>query len=115
MATLTFDDARVDGLPHFGESVTVAAGENLVANQVVAYVTATGKIEAFESDQSGGREVTYGVLVSAVDASAADTPGSVWTFGTFDQDKLVFTTGDTAASTKILAKQNGLYWVDAIS
>ncbi len=57
------------------DRVTVASGRSLALGAVVAIVTATGKVVALDPAGLDGSEVAVGVLVDAVDATAADAPG----------------------------------------
>lgn len=55
----------------------VISGQNLPANAAVGKITASGKYTALAPAAADGSEVAAGMLVSAVDASAADAPGTV--------------------------------------
>jgi len=59
------------------EDVTVNAGQNLTAGTVVGRITATGRITAFNPGASDGSQNAIGVLVNAVNATAANTPGVI--------------------------------------
>ena len=67
-------------------AVTVKSGQNLAANTLVMSDTA-GKIVAHDGVYAN--KVT-GVLISAVDATAADTAGMVYKDGDFIGDKIVW-------------------------
>lgn len=59
------------------DNVTVVTGQNLAAGTVVGRVTASGKIAAYNNGASNGTETACGILISGVDASAADKPGVI--------------------------------------
>lgn len=59
------------------EKVTIASGQNLALLQVVGKITASGKYAAFDQDAVDGTEAAAGIMVAAVDASGADTPGVI--------------------------------------
>lgn len=59
------------------EQVTITAGQNLPAGAVVGKITASGKYAAYDNNASDGTETAAGVLVAAVDASAADEEGVI--------------------------------------
>lgn len=57
------------------DTITVAAGQNLVPGAVLGKVTATGKHAAYNSGATDGTEIAVGVLYAGVDATAADADG----------------------------------------
>lgn len=57
------------------EDVVVASGQNLAIGTVVGRVTATGQVRAYDNDAVDGSQTAVGVMVAAVNASAAATPG----------------------------------------
>jgi hypothetical protein len=59
------------------EKVTVLSGQNLALLQVVAKITATGKVVIHNPAGVDGSSVAAGVLIAAVDASLADKPGVI--------------------------------------
>ena len=59
------------------EPVVVVSGQDLPAGAVVGKVTASGKYAVYENTETDGTEVAAGVLIAAVDASAADAPGVI--------------------------------------
>ena len=59
------------------EDVTVLSGQNLAAGTVVGRVTASGKIAAYTPGASDGTQNAMGVLVTGVNASAADATGVI--------------------------------------
>ena len=59
------------------DQVTIASGRSLALGAMVAIVTATGKVVALDPAGLDGSEVAAGVLVAAVDATAADAPGVI--------------------------------------
>jgi hypothetical protein len=93
---------------------TVLSGQNLAANTVVAF-NAAGKVIAHDGvitpTQSGTTPfavtpatVLAGVLVAAVDASAADTAGMIYCDGDFIASKLVWPTNIDGAAANDLTK-----------
>ncbi len=58
------------------EKLTVISGQNLAVLAVVAIITASGKATALAPAESDGSEVAAGIMVSACDASSADTEGA---------------------------------------
>ncbi len=59
------------------DEVTVISGQNLATGTVVGVITASGKVTQLAPGASDGSETAAGVLVNAVDASAADRPGVI--------------------------------------
>lgn len=85
MATLTegrhngeFIGELALGQGYHCDAVTVLSGQNLVAGAVVGIVTASGKYVAYDNaGTDDGRRTVAGILVDAVNASAADATGLV--------------------------------------
>lgn len=64
------------GIGFHVDQITVLSGQNLVAGTVVGKVTASGKYVAYDNaGTDDGRRTPAGILVAAVDASAADKAG----------------------------------------
>jgi hypothetical protein len=59
------------------DEVTVASGQNLATGTVVGVITSSGKVTQLAPAASNGSENAAGVLLNAVDASAADKPGVI--------------------------------------
>jgi len=79
------------------EAVTVASGQTLKAGHVVGKITASGKIAEHNPAASDGTEAVYGVLVGAVDASAADAAGVVTSYhAAVNGSELTWKTGISA-------------------
>lgn len=79
---------------------TVASGQNLAARAVVAF-TAAGKLTAHAPAATDGTEKAVGILVHAIDASAADVVGAYYTAGDFNHSMCVWA---AATSTLLLRK-----------
>lgn len=74
--------------PHYmsREEVTVLSGESVVVGEVVGKVTASGKVVPLAPAAVDGSEVAFGIMVDAVDASAADADGIVINYHAVVQD-----------------------------
>ncbi|MBF0423087.1 MAG: head decoration protein [Magnetococcales bacterium] len=59
------------------DTVTIAAGQYLPSGTVVGFKTADGKARALDPTANDGTEIAAGVLIQAVDATAADALGVV--------------------------------------
>jgi hypothetical protein len=59
------------------DEVTVASGQNLATGAVIGIITASGKVTQLAPGASDGSQNAAGVLLRAVDASAADKPGAI--------------------------------------
>jgi len=59
------------------DEVTVASGQNLSTGAVIGVITASGKVTQLAPAASDGSETAAGVMLNAVDASAADRPGVI--------------------------------------
>lgn len=59
------------------DQVTVSAGQNLALGTVVGRVTANQKIKALDSSAQDGSQIAVGVILEAIDASAADKTSGI--------------------------------------
>lgn len=90
------------------ETVTIASGQNLAPNTVVARVTASGEYVQLDPAGADGSEVAAGVLARAVDASSAAASGVVFSrIAEVNEHKLVWpdaiTSGQKATAVGELA------------
>lgn len=83
--------------------VTVVAGQNLAAGTVVGRITASGKIMKSVIGAVDGSAVPIGIMVNAVDATAADKAGSIYVGGDFNVDALVWDAGYNTDLLKLKA------------
>lgn len=63
------------------DTVIIVAGQNRAVGDVLGVITASGKLKIYDNAAVDGSEVAAAVLVSDVDATAADKPGVVINFG----------------------------------
>ena len=59
------------------DEVTILSGQDLQAGAVLGKVTASGKYRAVQPAGVDGSQTAVAILYGAVDASSADTPGTV--------------------------------------
>ena len=59
------------------DDVTVIAGQNLAIGTVVARITASRKVTAYNPAGADGSQNAIGIMSASVDATAADTPGVI--------------------------------------
>lgn len=74
----------------------VLADSVLQQYQVVARITATGKVVPFDPAAATGAEKAIGVTAYAVDATGADVEAAIYVSGYFNTDALVWPAGITA-------------------
>jgi hypothetical protein len=55
------------------DNITLISGQNLAAGTVLGKITASGKFTAYDNDAADGSQAAAGILLSATNASAADT------------------------------------------
>lgn len=83
------------------KDVTVAAGQNLAIGTVVGRITASGKVAAYDNEAVDGTQTAVGVLITAVDASAGDKPGTIIArHAVVAKEALVFSAGVTTQGEK---------------
>lgn len=75
--------------------VTVLTGEVLAQYEIVARVTASGKVVAYDPAAVTGAESPIGITCYAVDATSADVEASIYVSGFFNTDALVWPSGIT--------------------
>ena len=81
------------------EEVTVLSGETLAAGDIVARVTASGKIVKYVDETADdGSGVPYGIIDHAVDASLGDVNTYVHISGTVDENQI----DDTVALSDVI-------------
>lgn len=85
---------------HNRETITVVTGQNLAFAAVVGKVTASGKYAAYDNGAATGVEIAAGILLEAVDATAADAKGVIIARGpaVVAKSALVFDAGQNAAA-----------------
>ena len=85
------------------DAVTVASGQNLATGTVVGVITTSGKVTQLEPAASDGSENAAGVLLNAVDATAADQPGVIIARHAICSDKGLLWPGSITAPQKAAA------------
>jgi hypothetical protein len=79
--------------------VTIASGQGVLARgSAMGKVTATGKWKLSAAAAGDGSEVVRGILLDAVDATAADVEGIVGRIGRCNGGAVTFGAGHTLAS-----------------
>ena len=115
MATQTYtpENLLAGGSTPVSETAIILDGQTLALGEIVAKVTATGKIKALDTAASDGTETPFGILSEAVSASGADKTSLVWIKGEFRINAVTSST-----STPALQKPNlrllGIYLKDSI-
>jgi hypothetical protein len=107
--TFTPDNLHAGDFPTVTEDVTVASGQNLVRGAVVGKVEYTGEVKLSLEAADDGSEVPFGILVSAVNASAEAKGGTVYLTGEFNERSLTIGAGHTAASIKDGLRALGIF------
>lgn len=108
-STHTPDHLLVQEYPMVEEGGTILSGLTLARGTVVGKITASGKLKVFDTVNADGSEIPYGVLLDAVDASAADTVGPIAVSGKFNIGALIVggaTDLTTDANQKLLRTAN---------
>ena len=87
----------------FTKNVTFKSGETVARGALVSIDAETGKAVATAT----GGEAAY-VVKEAVDASKADTVGTVYTSGYFNREKLIAADGDTVTAHEEELRKAGI-------
>ncbi|HYD87119.1 MAG TPA: head decoration protein [Vitreimonas sp.] len=99
----------LNGQPVSGEMVTIASGANLVAGDALGQITASGKYIKSLSAAVDGSQAIVAVLAEDCDASGGDKSAFVYYTGEFNENKIGFGTGHTAAANRRALAQKGIH------
>jgi hypothetical protein len=108
-AARSLDWLLAGDFPRVEAEVVIITGQVLAAGSVLGRITASDKWNLSLSAAGDGSEVPRAILMDAVDATGADKAGRVWLTGEFADEKLVFGTAHTIASTKTALAEKGIY------
>lgn len=94
-------DALIAGdFPIRTRLVTLVSGQNVVRGAVLGQITTGGKYALSLSAASDGSQAVKAIAAESVDATGGDKQIVIYEAGDFNEDKLTFGTGHTAASTR---------------
>lgn len=96
------------------EPVTILAGQNLARGALLGRITASGKYISSLSAAADGSQTPTAILAETIDATAADKAAIVYLAGEFNENKVLFGTGHTIASTKAGLRDNNIYLKSAV-
>lgn len=77
------------------QSGTVASGNDVERLTVLGRITASGFFAPYDPAATDGTEVALRIAAEAINASAADVEGPMYTGGVFNIDELVWPAGAT--------------------
>lgn len=100
---------QLQGAPVFGDNVTIASGANLAAGDLLGQITSGGKFIKSLAAASDGSEAPVAIIAEACDASGGDKTAFVYYAGEFNEAKVNFGTGHTAAALRRKLAQLGLF------
>jgi hypothetical protein len=92
----TTNNSFVLGGPVMTAVGTLITGQNLAAYTVLGRITASGKLTKAVDSASDGSQTPMGILIHAVDASAADKDCQFYTGGKFNKSLVVWDATFTA-------------------
>lgn len=95
--------------------ITLTDGEVVVRGSVLGRVTATGKYLLSLNAAVDGSQTARAIAAEAASPSGADATILAYVEGEFNQDKLTFGTGQTAANTKDDLMDVNVYLVDPVT
>jgi hypothetical protein len=98
--TYTPDDLHAGDYPMATETVTILTGQTLLRGALLGKITASGKYVLSLSAAGDGSQVPRRILLHDIDASAADKLAPAAVTGEFNERRVIFGTGHTAASTR---------------
>ena len=107
--TTEYDKLFAGHFPVITETGTLATGQNLPRGAVVGLILLTGLLTLCDSTAVDGSEVPYGILAKDVDATAADTPCTVYLTGEFNRSELSFGGTDTYETHKVTLRNVSIF------
>ena len=94
---------------------TVVSGQNVLRGALLGRITASGKLTLSLAASSDGSEVPAAILANDTNATSGDkTNALIYTAGEFNERKVIFGTGHTAASTRDALRQIGIHLKDSV-
>jgi hypothetical protein len=92
------------------ESQTLLSGQVLARGTLVGRITTGGKMTLSLLASADGSQIPYGILADSYNATAGDLAGcGVMVKGEFDQNAVIFGTGQTVANTHDALRDAGIY------
>ena len=104
-----------DKPPAKAEHVTLLDGESVVPGSVLGVVTASGKYVLSLNAATDGSEVARAISAVTAAPSGADEEILAYVQGEFNQDRLTFGTGQTAANTRQDLMDKNIHLVDPVT
>lgn len=95
--SIAADDFFTSGKPVGTREVAVAVGQNIVARQVLAVDTTTGKVVTYAEAGLNGTDIASFIAAYDVDATGSEQNVQVYDAGGFNPDLLVFSGTPSAA------------------
>jgi hypothetical protein len=108
-------DSLVAGLTQLVSwDFTLIQGQNLKRGALLGKITASGKLTLSLAAAGDGSQVPYAILLDDTDATAGDVNCGVYIKGEFDQNKIIYGTGHTAASVRDGLRDAGIFLKPAV-
>lgn len=95
--------------PRVSNIVIISSGQVLTRGAVLGKVTVSGEYVLSASGAANGSETPVAILAEDVDATAGDTPGTVYLSGEFAEEELTLGTGHTLATIRDGLRALGIY------
>lgn len=113
-STISRDNLVSGNFPLVTENGTVLAGQNLTRGTLLGKIELSGKVVKSLAAADDGSQHPYAILARDVDASLEDRGGEWYLAGQFNQEKVIFGTGHTVASTKAALRDLSIF-LEAVS
>src|SRR6185369_4698127 len=112
MESFAFDGLETGRMQCHIDDRTLLLGQSGVRGTIMSMITATGKYVIWNQSSGGGAEIPRAILMKDADASLADVPCKIYSFGEFDENKLILGTGDVISDIlRNTLAVNGIYLV----
>lgn len=98
--TFNKDQLQAGDFPIRTSKLVLISGQNVARGAVLGKITASGKLNLSLSAAGDGSQVPHCIAAEDVDATSGDKDIVVYLSGDFNQNKLIFGTAHTIASTR---------------
>jgi hypothetical protein len=114
MATVSYDNLRVEKYPSLTRSMVLLSGEDISKGQAVSTVDASGKVKEYDSTESG--ETFYGIALEDAKAEGGDGRITVYEMGVFSEGQIIFSNPsvDDVDSLRSVARSKGIHFAKTL-
>ena len=114
--TLTYSNLFAGDYPVVTDIVTIGNAADLAVGTLLGKITATGKYVLCDTDGTDdGRRTGAAILGEAAAAATAEVQALVYLSGVFDENQIIFATGETANTHRDALRDKNIYLKKAVA